>query len=152
MPAQEDLWADAELISAYTDAQAVEDGVLVALWGAYRATRAVWEWLCEHLEGGQPPEGWPVALRAWCEAQTPAGRALAALGGLIGTYEAEARRIYEENAEGGILELQALLTANDQIAGLHVGAQQQQEQRLARRLWLLPNEVDGVTLMFPEDY
>ncbi len=150
MPAQEDLWADAALISVYTDEQAVDDGVLVALWGADRATRAVWEWLCGNLEGGQPPEAWPVALLAWCEAQTPAGRALAALGGLIGTYEPQARATYEENRDGGIFRLHASLGDRGQVIRLRTGADVPEES--SRTIWLIPNEVGGMTVLFPEDY
>lgn len=105
---------------------------------------------CEDLEGGQPPEAWPVALLAWCEAQTPAGRALAALGGLIGTYEPQARATYDENRDGGIFRLHASLGDRGQVVRLRTGADVPEEP--SRTLWLIPNEVGGMTLLFPEDY
>ncbi len=150
MPTQDDPWADAVVISTYTDAQAVEDGVLVKLWDADRCIRAVWEWLCEHLEADQTPEDWPLSLLACWEASTAAGRALAALGGLIYRYEQEARATHEENRDGGILVLRVLLDERGQIVGLRPGKPCPEEP--SRRLWLLPNELGGLTVLFPEDY
>ena len=149
MPNPDDLWADAPVISTYTDAQAVEDGVLVKLWAADRCTRAVWEWLCEHLEADQTPEGWPLPLLACWEASTAARRALAALGGLIARYEQQARTTYEENRDGGILTLYVVEDDDGRIRALRLG---EDPSEPSRTLWLIPNEVGGLTVLFPEDY
>ena len=102
---------DAEVISVYTDAQALEDGVLVAVpgpGGVNRVTRAVFDHFTESL-GSSPITG-PVIN----------------IGPLMDAIRA------------------MLAIAPDD--GWRTGDYQ------GKRLWLLPNEVRGLTLMFQEDY
>jgi hypothetical protein len=123
------LFEGAEVISTYTDAQAVEDGFLVAVGNGNRVTAAAWAWLEEVAQeygGGSPPANWPVSLLLWFGGNV----ALALAVGLIEVNAAAARRIYEENIGGGIWN----------------------GEYLGKTVWLIPNELDGLTLMFPEDY
>ena len=99
-------------IYVYTDAQALEDGVLVAIpgdGGVNRATRAVFD----HFTGaiGESQETGPVTdITALLEA---------------------------------IRTMLKLPPDND---GWRTGT------HASKELWLVPNEVGGFTLMFPEDY
>jgi hypothetical protein len=118
------LWDDAILVSSYTDEQAVEDGFLVELGGNDRATRALYEYL-RGLEITTPPDRVVVDLLSFMR-----DSALGILKGLVGTYGREARRIYEENVGGGIWTTELL----------------------GKTVWVIPNELGGMTAMFPEDY
>ena len=114
-----------EVISTYTDGDALEDGFLVPLNKRDRVTRALFDWLCSALpEGPKPPSNWPVEIMRWFGDKSPEMRAAALAGGLIGTF---GRR--------------AALHPLPDIAGAP-----------ERWLWLLPNENGGLTLMLPEDY
>jgi hypothetical protein len=99
------------VISSYTDAEAVEDGVLVA-WDdlqVNRVTRAVFDHFT-HPMGSSPLTGVVTDI-------TP-------LRGVIRT----------------------MLAVQADADGWRVGAHE------GKDLWLVPNEVSGLTLMFPEDY
>ena len=135
------IWEDAEIVSTYTDAEAVDDGFLVDLdWGNHRVTRALWEWvaagLAERAEDdvGGPPEGVTIDLMDWIAGN----HTRAVFRGLIGGHEAIARKVYEENLDGGIHSL----VLRDLVRPLADG----------RRIWFVPNEIGGITAMFPEDY
>ncbi len=111
-----------KVISTYTDGQAVEDGLLVAVAAKDRVTRAVWEYLCSR-----------VPLDNVSSDQIDAKRhdhALFTSGRMIGQNALEARRVYDQNIDGGIFVL------------IEQG----------RKFWIMPNELGGLTLMFPEDY
>lgn len=123
----ESLFNDAEVVSRYTDSQAVDDGILVALKDGHRVTSNVWEWMASVADGREkPPDRWPVSLLLWFSGH----QLLAMAVGLIEVNAANARRIYENNIDGGIWT----------------------EDHEGRTLWLIPNECGGLTLMFPEDY
>jgi hypothetical protein len=99
------------IIDSYTDAQALEDGVLVA-WNALqvnRVTRAVFDHFT-HPVGSSPITGMVIDI-------TP-------MRNVIHT----------------------MLAVEADADGWRVGAYQ------GKPLWLVPNEVNGLTLMFPEDY
>jgi len=103
---------DSRVIVSYTDAQALEDGVLVAFpgeGGANRVTRAVFDFFAKPL-GSSPLTG-PVTDI------TPVGDAIRAMLGVA------------PDADGW-------------RTGSYRG----------KDLWLVPNEVGGLTLMFPDDY
>ena len=98
-----------EPISVYTDQQALDDGVLVAVpaeGGVNRVTRAVFDHFTRPI--GVPRHGVTDI--------TPLQEAIRAI---------------------------RALEPND---GWRTGDFQ------GKRLWLIPNEVRGLTLMFPEDY
>ena len=107
----EGLFDDADVISVYTDSQALEDGVLVALsgpGGVNRFTRAVFDHFTESL-GASPTTGAVINISPLMDA------------------------------------VRAMLAINPND-GWRVG------DYAGKRLWLIPNEVGGLTLMFPEDY
>ena len=108
-----------EIVSTYTDAQACDDGVLVPIAAKDRVTRAVWDYLCsrEHVNPGESED-------------KRHDYALFTSGRMIGQNAFEARRVYEQNVDGGIFTL----------------------IELGRKMWIMPNELGGLTLMFPEDY
>ena len=100
-----------EPISTYTDAQALQDGVLVAVPGegaVNRVTRAVFDRFTESL-GTSPITG-----------------SVANIGPLMDAIRATLQ-----------------IKSND---GWRTGKYDGKE------LWLIPNELGGLTLMFPEDY
>lgn len=99
------------VISSYTDAQALEDGVLVAVGFApvNRVTRAVFDYFARPM-GTSPLTGAVIDI-------TPVRKA------------AEAMLAVKANEDGW-------------RSGTYEG----------KKLWLIPNEVRGLTLMFPEDY
>ncbi len=101
-----------EPISVYTDAQALEDGFLVALPGegdVNRVTRAVFD----HFA-------------------TPIGSSVAT-GAVI-------------NVTPLMEAIRAMLKIPPDKDAWRTG------QHSGKELWLIPNEVGGLTLMFPEDY
>ena len=159
-----------EPISIYTDNDAVEDGCLVAINAKDRVSRACWEWLAQSTPlGSKPPDCWPVELMGWfqagnisqpealkriakhgTEAQAKFERevrdkkAKALASGLIGTHGTIARRVYENNEGGGIWAGWAVVRDGTLLAF--------NESSGSQKLWLIPNEQNGLTLMFPEDY
>jgi len=157
---------DAPVISSYTEEQAVDDGTLVKVSDGDRVTRPAFEFMCAHL-GDTPPSYWPVDLMGYATARSKAEtldevglrRAVAAALGLIAAFGPGARKVYDENLGGGIYTLFAQTGSNgadgDVITRLvPVGGHDADhvDHGAGRRLWLLPNEVGGLTLMFPEDY
>jgi hypothetical protein len=99
------------VISSYTDAEAVEDGFLVA-WDdlqVNRVTRAVFDHFTRPM-GSSPLTGVVTDI-------TP-------LRGVV----------------------QTMLAVKADADGWRVGTHEGKE------LWLVPNEVSGLTVMFPEDY
>jgi hypothetical protein len=100
-----------EIISRYTDAQALEDGVLVEVsCGAVnRVTSAVF------YHFARPMENSPDELEAFDI--TPLTAAIRAVLGVAADEDGWRQSTYE-----------------------------------GKELWLVPNEVHGLTLMFPDDY
>lgn len=101
-----------QIIVAYTDAQALADGVLVAFsgeGGVNRITRAVFDHFARPV-GSSPATGHVIDI-------TPIQDAI-----------------------------RAMLTVEPDGDGWRTGAFQGKE------LWLVPNEVRGLTLLFPDDY
>jgi hypothetical protein len=166
-----------EVISTYSDGQAIEDGLLVAINQKDRVSRAVWEYLVSKTpKDHRPPANWPVDLMGWFQAEkiskvdalkmiAELGRdqaqkkferliadrkALALSKGIISTHDRQARRVYEENIDGGIYKLFAI-ESNNQLSELSAVGKPE-ESAWSSVLWLIPNENDGITLMFPEDY
>lgn len=167
---------DAVIVSTYTDREAIEDGLLVAISHNDRVSRAVWEYFVENApHGSKPPNCWPVDLMGWFRAEVVKRedalkliaehgkeegqkklnqiiadrKALALSKGLVGTHAKQATRVYDENIGGGIYNLFAFETGGF-ISEL--SASDRTDGGPSRKLWLMPNENGGVTLMFPEDY
>ncbi|SRR6266849_1163883 len=103
---------DRQIIVAYTDAEAVADGVLVAFpgeRGVNRITRAVFDSFAKPM-GSSPATGQVTDI-------TPIQDAI-----------------------------RALLKVEPDERGWRTGAYQ------GKDLWLVPNEAEGLTLLFPDDY
>jgi hypothetical protein len=167
----ENLFKPEDVISVYSDKNAVEDGALVAINRRDRVTRPVWSYLWKHTPmTSQPPNRWPVDMMGWfragaikkdealkliakhgAEAQKKYEeeirdkKAAALAGGIISTHSQQARRVYEGNIGGGIYCLWAVTTSG-------VLSELSATETFGDKLWLIPNENGGVTLMFPEDY
>lgn len=139
------------LISVYTDAEAIEDGGLVAITRIDRVTRAVFDFLSEFAPpDAQPPANWPVDLMKWFRTRNRDDKAAAMAIGLISTRGREAKKVYEENIGGGIYQVWAVV---DGARGkLNCLAEADPNLGGARKLWLMPNENGGFTLLFPSDY
>jgi len=101
-----DDWDWGEPISVYTDAQALEDGVLVDFRGFGKVNRVT-------------------------------GAVFDHFTSTTGSGEREITRLVEA------IEAMLKITPDD---GWRVGTYE------GKKLWLIPNEVHGLTLMFPEDY
>ncbi|HVA17029.1 MAG TPA: hypothetical protein VMV59_04870 [Candidatus Dormibacteraeota bacterium] len=166
-------FTDADVVSVYTDAQAVDDGLLVAINRADRVTRTVWSELTVRApKDSQPPNCWPVDLMGWFQAakisKIEAARliakhgldaqaefdkavrerkALALAKGILSTHARQAKRVYDENIDGGIYKLFAVLKVDGSFESLSATPSES-----SLTLWILPNENGGSTLMFPEDY
>src|ERR1700687_817593 len=99
------------VIASYTDAEAVEDGFLVAMDAlpVNRVTRAVFDHFTQRM-GSSPLTGVVIDI-------TPLRRVI-----------------------------QTMLAVEADTDGWRVGAYE------GKDLWLVPNEVSGLTLMFREDY
>ncbi len=139
------------VISGYGDDQAVEDGILVRVDQHDRVTRACWEWMAAKL-GDTPPENWPVELMGYIGAESGDDRALAAAKGLLTQYMIPARTTWERNIGGGIFTLWVDVRS-DGIKGVYRESERTKDEREPMtRLWFIPNELGGMTLMFPEDY
>lgn len=120
-----------DVISTYTDAEAVEDGVLVAISKVDRVSAAAFECLRENMPVKPIHADLPIEM-------VDAQRDCFAVGQarvMLAENDAEARRVWEQNIGGGIFKLHPNSLTND-----------------ARDMWIIPNENGGLTLMFPEDY
>jgi hypothetical protein len=163
-----------EVISSYTSQEAAEDGVLVPVTKQDAVTRSVWEYLAAKApKTSKPPCNWPVEMMGWFSADSikkedalrmiaehgkdgaqekfsqmiADNKALALARGLIGRDSRTAKRVYENNEGGGIHKVNVADTATE-----IVGLVERELPGGTRTLWLIPNELGGVTLMFPEDY
>ena len=137
----EDLFGP--VISRYSDEQAVEDGVLVALNATDRVTVNVLAAIAKVAEDQpKPPNMWPVDLFPFVLAKTAEARALAMIGGLVGTERHNALKF-------------AGLVTRYAIYGPHgfrsLVSQRPDDPCTYQTLYLAPNECGGVTLMLPED-
>ena len=148
---------DDVVIHSYTDEQAVDDGVLVKVGPRDRVTRAVWDFFVQHAPLGlMAPQHWPVDLGRWVGAlgteQERDTKAAALALGIMMIHAAAARRVYEQNIGGGIWKCRAVVR-NGVLARLEVDAEHARPPGAeGTTLWLMPNELGGLTLLFPEDY
>ena len=148
-------FADAPVISSYTDEQATDDGELVDIGHGHRVTRALWDFMVARFQAtDSPPAGWPVNLMGWVRAgcdgfDSAAGhdRALAASRGLATTHAMQAENVYDENIGGGILEGFIQLGADKAITGFDLSDSPSGDTKI----WFIPNGA-GITIMFPSDY
>jgi len=121
-----------DVIYSYGDEQAVEDGILVAVSKIDRVTIAAWVWL-------------EAQIAAANDNEVPDDEPLATATAWIAEHSAEARRVWSKNIGGGVFQL-----LYDSKATRVVPLKPWDE--MDGDLWLIPNEVGGMTLMFPSDY
>ena len=166
MPQQAGLWDDAPVLSVYTDGDAVDDGALVAVGDKNRVTRTLFEFLVERLTE-KPPNCWPVEMMGYFTAnkqdEPGLARALAATRALIDENATQAQRVYDENIGGGIWKGTVQLgieqpkgstksaDGREVVTGFTEGGGDA-DTATDRVVWLMPNELGGLTLMFPSDY
>ena len=136
-----EFWDDADVISVYTREQALEDGVLVdvsplARESGFKIPVAITNGV--HAKC-QPPKGGTMG-------QSYDGRCHDVLWMASQTYNAKLRRLqkskmpYEDmKHEMGLTEFQVLF-------------QETPRRKEKKTLWLAFNEVEGFTIMFPEEY
>lgn len=120
------------IISTYTDEEALLDGVLWSVTHTDRMTSN----LAVQLENLANVDNSTIIdyARRW-----------------LATYGASARRIYHYNLEGGIWAGNIYLSPlGDLQLEASPGLSSQPTNGL--RVWILPNELGGLTLMLPEDY
>lgn len=157
-----------EPISTYISEQAVEDGVLVAITKRDLVTRSVWDFLAAKTPlDSKPPASWPVDMIGWFRAGSITQKDALKL---IAKHGREAQQQYEQQVrDKKALALASGLIARDSRAAiraedageiftlyaiengeilLELAAQPRLQYQV---MYLRPNELGGVTLMFPED-
>jgi len=139
-----DSLMDLKPISVYSDAEACEDGVLVALSQRDRCTRALFEDLVKYLPDS-PPNRWPVDLFGYLAAAAkndPGLRAAAACKGLFVRYGSRLSDgpaplwMIRSGSESPITDL--VETHPDDNSGVEI--------------WITINELGGLTVMYPSDW
>lgn len=137
-------FADVEPIYTYGDAEACEDGVLVALTQRDRCTRALFEDLAKYLPDS-PPNRWPVDLFGYIAAAAkhdPGLRAEAACKGLFARHGSQISTdpaplwMIRKDSESPITDLSE--TRPDDGSGFEI--------------WIVTNELNGTTIMYPSDW
>ena len=155
-----------EVISRYSDENALEDGVLVAVSKRDRVTVGVFAFLGEAApeNDGPPPSRWSVPLLEWCRAKTADTKAAALANGFIEAHRGHAQRA----DEAGDFLVAYLITTNGKLSGFALDETNRKLGRPRntpredppespagdpwRKVWLVPNELHGLTLMFPDEY
>lgn len=153
---------DFDLISTYTAGQAVEDGMLVQVSKRDLVTIGLFTHLTELAPmEGPPPPGWPIPLVAFFkgrdkEKPDPQAVAAALCVGLIDAHRIQAQRIYDDNTGGGIYT-GFVLSTSGRLSGFY-GAPDWEKRQPAGgsvegvKVWLMPNELGGMTFLFPSEY
>ena len=139
-----------EVISRYSDDQAVEDGVLVELTARDRMTSNCLAWLEENIPvDGSPPNNWPVPLFDWIGARgDKTRRAICAAKGLVGSFSISYCERQPDQSWAG----HAMYAGANRIGQLLRPDAKRGDRATYKVLWIHPNECGGVTLMLPEDY
>lgn len=130
------------IVYAYTDENAVQDGVLVPLSDTNRVTSAVFVHLQDTATSKEVPRNWPLVGHAQAmypyTQHKPEWRAYALAQALAEHYGVKAKEVWDAG--------EVWAAALDGDLKLRPGSKDGEYT-----LWLLPNELGGVTLMFPED-
>lgn len=148
-----------EVISTYTDAEAIADGNLIEINKKDRATRAVWDFMKGRLSlairrPGQVADPAPSLIGDDARAKL----AFDMISGIVRDYGPPAAHVYNENLDGGIWKAKLIMLGDDIIALAPWPASKDWPEETNNiklwsvSLWLMPNEIGGMTLMFPEDY
>lgn len=124
-----------EIISIYTDSDAVEDGMLWPVSERDRITDNLGRTL-------QKAKGYTLSI----------ADVLAGARHWIREWGAQARRIYDMNLDGGIWVGTLHLDEQGRWTRLAPNTRLEKDTSIASRVWMIPNELGGLTLMLPEDY
>lgn len=119
---QKSIFDEAEIISEYTDNEAIEDGCILPLLGNHRITRNAYEELKSHYQD-----------KGYSDYKN--NEFILFFGNEVLVLSGFAIRNFNN---GGILKTDY---------NFKVG-----NYKHSKVLWLIPNELGGVTLMKPEDY
>jgi hypothetical protein len=128
---------------SYGDGQAVEDGVLARITPTHRATSAVWHSVQRSLEEHTTVDASAI-IQSW-----------------IIEHHERATSVWKDNIGGGVLKLRRVpRTPEVEQIEMQLGYIEKDFRVIpvpvgeARKddMWLIPNELGGVTLMFPSDY
>lgn len=145
-----------KIISRYSDAEAVADGDLVVVSKrGDRITNGLFAFLSSAAPEGHhpPPSRWQVPLFQWVAAKTADLKAVALGNGFIEGHRDEVVRSEEA---GRTLVAHLITNDHGRLAGFSMYQGEEPEDLLphlvSRKVWLLPNECDGITMMFPEEY
>lgn len=143
----------APIISSYTSADAVDDGLFVPIGPGWVVTAAALAALERGVpEGDKPPNRWPVEMMGWFMGKTDTDKALALAKGMVGDHGRNALKVYADNIGGGILNLFALTDAKGKFTSLE-SSDTGSDRDDAVRFWLMPNDDrGGLILMLPSDY
>lgn len=147
MPKRADFGPDhpftgAEIISEYSDRQAVEDGILVAVANTDRVTRTVWEKLLRWAADKRGPANYWTVILFDAISKDPDRRAAGWARGLM-TESVDRRRCQADEI------IQLWFDENEWKLYRVAPARHDNPHRV--ELWLRGNELGGVTLMTPED-
>lgn len=133
-----------DVISTYTDQEAVNDGVLVSLGSKDRVTSTVYHFLLARVSKRVPLQ-WPLephAKSAYEVISDPDMRVLMLCTALVRHYGPIAKKVYDD----GNLWHAYLDASGSDINAIRPGTKE------GLQLWIMPNELGGLTIMFPEDY
>lgn len=149
----ERLFKDADIISKYTDADAIEDGQIIAVNKHDRMTNGVFAFLSRAATDldARPPSCWPVPMLDWFRAKDPDTKAVALAHGFI----EENRKAADVPPPADLFTAYFLTDANGRLTGYQraAGGGEGLEDETHKRVWLVPNdETHGLTLMFPSEY
>ena len=146
------LFNPADVISTYSDAEAVDDGMIVALTPIDRVTHAVF---CALEEGDRgdaegPGMNLPVPLMSFIAAKNAKERAVCYAVGLIDSWRGMAERA-DQATERSIYSGHLCFNADGMLVSFTEGPRDPGAGD-TRKVWFVVNELGGVTLMYPSDY
>jgi len=135
------MWDDTNVIYSYTREQAIEDGFLVdvtplARESGFRIPVAITNGVHAKCE---PPKGAPMG-------QSYTGRCHDVLWMASRAYNAKLRRLQASGMSRDEMQYEMGLTT------FQVLFQETPHRTEKKTLWLTFNEVEGFTIMFPEEY
>jgi hypothetical protein len=146
--APETLADELPIIDAYADAEACDDGILVPITKRDRCTRALFEDLARDLPE-TPPNRWPVSLFEYIAGNAknvPALRAVAACKGVLD----QQRPLLAAHEGASPVPMWMILGSDRVILGL--SDTRPEADNAGCEIWVAPNEMGGLTVMYPSDW
>lgn len=145
------LFTDVDIISKYTDEDAIDDGQIIAVNKRDRMTNGVFAFLSRAATDldARPPSCWPVPMLDWFRAKDPDAKAVALAHGFI----EENRKAADVPPPADFFTAYFITDANGRLTGSLRAVGEGVEGGAHKRVWLVPNdETHGLTLMFPSEY